>query len=232
MLPVHVCETIQEEMDKTPGLAKEDYPGQHFVDHKAAEDLMRRVMKQTRLDYEAEQAAVAARAAIQVEQAVRTAPTPAAAIIVIDEEMPDDGITMFTDASFAPGSSAVPSTAYAEGLAIEELHRQEARQRSVAEKVAEVAEARHVEIVEALRKDAPQALEHKVHEVVSQATAQIETVKFQAQTAEQQAAEKVAHMQAFMRDEAEKRRLAEAALAVSDDKAGTFKPWRNAGPKK
>ena len=84
MLPLHVCETIQEEMDKTPGLAQEDYPGQRFVDHQAAEDLMRKAMKQSRLDYEAEQAAIVARAAIQVEQAMRTAPSPAAAIIVVD----------------------------------------------------------------------------------------------------------------------------------------------------
>jgi ferredoxin len=84
MLPLHVCETIQEEMDKNPELAQEDYPGQRFVDHKAAEELMRKVMKQSRLDYEAEQAA---------EQAVRTA--PAAAIIIIDEEMPDNETTTF-----------------------------------------------------------------------------------------------------------------------------------------
>ena len=84
MLPLHVCETIQEEMDKNPEFAQEDYPGQRFVDHKAAEELMRKVMKQSRLDYEAEQAADAARTATQVEQAVRTA--PAAAIIIVGEE--------------------------------------------------------------------------------------------------------------------------------------------------
>ena len=123
-------------MDKNPELAQEDYPGQRFVDHKAAEDLMRKVMKQSRLDYEAEQAADAARAATQVEQAVRTA--PAAAIIIVDEEMPDNETTTFQelkpDASFAPASSAMSSTGCAEGLALEELHRQEAMQRSVAEK--------------------------------------------------------------------------------------------------
>ncbi len=41
LLPDHVCETIQEEMDRNPEVAQEDYPGQHFVDHEAAEALMR-----------------------------------------------------------------------------------------------------------------------------------------------------------------------------------------------
>ena len=45
MLPDHVCDAIQEEINRNPESAHEEqYPGQRFVDHDRAEAIFRQAM--------------------------------------------------------------------------------------------------------------------------------------------------------------------------------------------